>query len=287
MRGVIWAAVRTTAGFAAFLLAAVLLLFVLVLVIPVRYSLLFQKDREAPGKADAQISWLFQAVSLWIRVEEERGRAGLRILGIPVHTFSWKKNHESGTRKQAEAPGEFSCQDAASENSKASAARRKGKERQNAGQGDLSRETSGSTRKHRKKRRRFKGSRVEAFVQSVSRLWALLREKETGKAASKTVKLVFRILCQVFPSEMGGQISFGMENPCNTGYVLAALGMTVPLHRNLVTVTPDFEAEENFLSGEAFLKGRLIVGKVIWIAAKGFFDRDIRMTVMRLQGKAL
>ena len=52
-----------------------------------------------------------------------------------------------------------------------------------------------------------------------------------------------------------GSVIFGCEDPAVTGSILAALGMSIPLHKNCIQITPLFEGG-NHLEGYVKVKGR-------------------------------
>ena len=71
-----------------------------------------------------------------------------------------------------------------------------------------------------------------------------------------------------------GKIRFGTGDPGSTGELLAAAAvMYIPLKGKLKAM-PDFE--EKVFEGEGELKGRIFLGRVIYLAARFWFDKNFR-----------
>ena len=64
------------------------------------------------------------------------------------------------------------------------------------------------------------------------------------------------------PKKWNGKVHFGMENPAQTGQVLAVLSVLYGLTGVMLEVEPDFE--QAVLEGTFFAKGRIRAGKILW-----------------------
>ena len=106
-------------------------------------------------------------------------------------------------------------------------------------------------------------SSVENFTLTIQNICAKIEsyqkflEHPRTKAAFSLIKdRFFRLLRHVFPTRIQGTLTFGSSDPSVTGAVLAILGMTIPLHKNCIAVTPLFE-DRNVILGNIQIKGRI------------------------------
>ena len=105
------------------------------------------------------------------------------------------------------------------------------------------------------------------------------------KAAIALVKDHFiKLLRHVFPTKIKGNLTFGSTDPSITGSVLAVLGMTIPLHKNCIAVTPVFE-DKNILKGNISLKGRIYGVFLIKTALELYFNKNIKYVIRRWKHK--
>ena len=100
------------------------------------------------------------------------------------------------------------------------------------------------------------------FSQLLS-FWHLLQTDPARRAVRTAKHSLWRLLRHLFPYALDGELAFGREDPCQTGYLLAALGMTMPLHQGRIRIAPDFEAETDYLDGNACARGRFLAGYVL------------------------
>ena len=88
----------------------------------------------------------------------------------------------------------------------------------------------------------------------------------------------------MFPRKTEGYVTFGSEDPSVTGAVLAALGMTMPLHKNCVEIRPVFESR-NLLEGKVKIKGRIYGIIPLVILIRLYFDKNIKYIISRWKNK--
>lgn len=97
-------------------------------------------------------------------------------------------------------------------------------------------------------------------------------------------KETWSLIKHIFPTKTKGHIEFGSEDPSVTGLVLAFLGITMPLHRNCVEITPVYSGE-NILKGKVFLKGRIYGIMILISAIKIYFNKNVKYTISRWKRK--
>lgn len=107
------------------------------------------------------------------------------------------------------------------------------------------------------------------------------RTKEALNLVWKDIKGLIK---HVLPTKIKGNIIFGSEDPSVTGTVLAFLGMSVPLHRNCIAVTPLFDGE-NVLEGDIWLKGRIYGCFLLKTAAEIYLNKNVKYVIGRWKRK--
>ena len=123
-------------------------------------------------------------------------------------------------------------------------------------------------------------------VSRMRNLLAALMSQEAGNAFHMLRRSIWRLAVHLFPRRLTGEITFGMEDPCYTGLILAGLGVTLPLHRNRIEVHPDLEAEQTYVRGKAAAAGRFMIGYILLILLRIYVSKEVKRTRIRLK-KAL
>lgn len=93
-----------------------------------------------------------------------------------------------------------------------------------------------------------------------------------------------KLLCHVMPTKTEGSIVFGCEDPAVTGSILAFLGMSIPLHKNRIQVTPLFDGG-NYLEGYVKLKGRIYGWIFVKTALEIYFNKNVKYVISRWKHK--
>ena len=92
------------------------------------------------------------------------------------------------------------------------------------------------------------------------------------------------MLRHVFPTRIQGTLTFGSSDPSVTGAILAILGMTIPLHKNCISVTPLFE-DRNVILGNIHMKGRIYGVVLLKTALELYFNKNIKYIIRRWKHK--
>lgn len=113
----------------------------------------------------------------------------------------------------------------------------------------------------------------------------LLKEEDTTQLFSKVLTGSGKIIKTIRPRKIKGQILLGTGSPDTTGYAMAVYGILSPyLGQNLV-LTPDFE--EKVLEGQLFVKGRIIVGILLFNGLKVALDRRLHSFIKKLKREVI
>ena len=92
------------------------------------------------------------------------------------------------------------------------------------------------------------------------------------------------LIRHILPKKLRGNIVFDHEDPYITGTILAVLGMSIPMHKNTVKVTPLFQ-EQNYLEGNVKLKGRIYGAAFVKAGLEIYFNRNVKYVLGRLKHK--
>jgi len=117
---------------------------------------------------------------------------------------------------------------------------------------------------------------------SLERLKNIISELKKSDAEIKELLVVLKktVLC-VLPKKIHGDVTFGFEDPSETGRILGYISMFYPIFMQHVTVTPNFN--EKVLKGHLAFKGRIILVQIIWIVLPVLFSKSLRNTIRRLK----
>jgi len=106
---------------------------------------------------------------------------------------------------------------------------------------------------------------------------ALLKDDRFRYALDKALRKTAKMIRHILPKHLEGQILFGMEEPDSTGKILALLAVMLPVHRNAVTITPDFSRK--IFEGRAELKGRIFLIVPVSLAVMILLDKNVRFVM--------
>ena len=76
-----------------------------------------------------------------------------------------------------------------------------------------------------------------------------------------------------------------MEDPAATGQILSIYGILYPLIGDSITVIPDFE--KPVMEGSFRFKGKITAFTLIRIAAKIYFDKDLKRVICLFKKEAV
>ena len=122
---------------------------------------------------------------------------------------------------------------------------------------------------------------VRSLCERTQKLKEFLQDERTRAAIQLIWKNLRRLLRQIWPRKITGYVHFGLENPAATGQLLGLLGVTCPIHKNKISVFPDFEKE--IFEGELYAKGRIYGVVLAAIAWELYRNRDLRTVIQKMR----
>ncbi len=274
------------------ILALALLILLLVLFVPFRYSASISNHESDEGGIDYGfgITWILHAITVRKRIDSDV--IVIKILGIPIKKIGPDKSETGSDVFEDEDEDIFSESEMIYEDDSDAVS--------------LS-ETQDEPRKRRRKRRKGEPElapekrkegpvehifslirdKLEGIKQKIratfkkigfifyklSSIIDIVKDKTSRRTVKRLVKEVIRMIRYIGPKKIKGTLRFGTGDPSSTGLILAGVSMCKLAYRKDVSITPDFE--EKCLVGDAFVKGRVRVVYFVRMALRIWFDKDV------------
>ena len=123
--------------------------------------------------------------------------------------------------------------------------------------------------------------KVRDILGTVSRWSQFIFDPSTMRLLRTLIKVLKKLLGHIRPREFKGNVTFGFEDPYQTGLVLAGAESCYPLWCRSVVIAPDFT--QKTLEGDLMLRGRIFLSYVVWQALKVLFDKDVKRAIKFLK----
>lgn len=274
----------------------------LVLFVPIRYRLKVKRkaDDTEVVRADAKVTWLLHFISASFCYPEQV-YLKVKVLGISV--FSTEDKITETTDKVPDQ-GEYTLKE---KNGDETARTQKASEEKSGKQPDTKQDLEESLEKKlkedtetpsvvkffRKLWKKLKNikytilkicDKIKHVVKNVRYYLAVIQSICFQRAFSVCKTEFFSLFKCIFPREIVGNFTIGTGDPASTAQVLAIHGMLYPLIGNHIHITPDFE--NIIMEGNLFVKGKITIFKVLKIAMKVYFNKDLRKVIRLLKREA-
>lgn len=290
------------------ILGAVLGLLVLVILLllfcPVTYKGDVRKgEKSGELQAHACMSWLFHGISVHFRYEERKFTSHVKIFGIPLDwiqrkgkiLFTRKRDPKKESKVLPSAETVLPVEDTEIPQAILMDSQKTKKKISHASAKKTRRKiVKGKQISLLKKIKKSCAELIQKFrrmcrtVRQMGRKaewWKAFFENPRIKAALSLIKQeVWKIVKHVLPVKINGKITFGCEDPSVTGMILAILGITIPLHRNCIEITPLYSGGD-FFTGNVFFTGRFYGIVFLLSAVKIYFNKNIKYAISRWKHK--
>lgn len=324
MLHILWAIIKFILILAGVLIGLALAVILLILFCPVRYRMRGSKDRGGweHVRCTARVSWLLGLVSFRICYQNGKEKHSLKLAGISLFGKKKKRRKKKPETDQAQsvtvpkqpvskqadekpampmqADGKLAVSmqtdseqtDTASDNRKVKESSAPKPEKSQSSQRE------GFFRRIREKLKTVL-QRIRAFFKKLKNIrqifahimkkakwWmGFLRSEEMKESFGLIKEQCTGLLKHIFPTRISGNAAFGCEDPAVTGMILAVLGMSIPLHKNCIQVSPAFENEESFLEGEVNMKGRIYGIVLLRTGIRIYFNKNIKHIINQWKHK--
>ena len=126
-----------------------------------------------------------------------------------------------------------------------------------------------------KEKKRNTNTKLSGIIDNIKTFTNLLKEnKHVLKFIFKQIKLLFR---HVLPGSHVINIRLGLDDPATLGEILGAVAVVRASTGLIINVTPVWD--EAVFEADADLKGRIILGRVLFIAARVYFNKDVKKLI--------
>lgn len=298
----------------AVLVALAVSALVLLLFCPVRYRAGIQKTVKE-WEAQGRVSWLFGLLRVSVRGGSRGTAVEIRICGLKLSSL--KKLFSRKKKKQKSLPAAADRADTAISEMQESVPADAGQAGTESGQAAKEQDGSGTDAPVAEKAQAEGEDQTEEPVRQrqnpLKKLWDKIIEKCRGikrailrsiaairniqdkvaawraffadahtKAALGTAwQQILGLLRHAGPQRWDGSVDLGLGDPAATGQVLAVLGATYPIYGGQIQVNPVWD--KKVLEGNAHVKGRIYGIKVLCVAGRIYFNRDVKYVIKRFR----
>lgn len=101
-----------------------------------------------------------------------------------------------------------------------------------------------------------------------------LEVEDNRKGIGRVYAGLKKTLRHILPYKVKGVVRFGLDDPCNTGYLLGVLSLVYPVYADKIQIIPDFQ--EEVLEGQVDAKGRIRAFTLLIIGIKLILDDNFK-----------
>lgn len=272
-------------------LAVLAVVLILLLIIPCKYGVEgnFKEER----KVCAAINWLWVVVRIRVKYDNGDSRLCVRVLGIPLLNKSLGDSKENDDKAEENDDGRIN---------------REVDKKQKKAKNEMHREkTHEEESRHEEitgdeKENKLEGAgkfsiilqKIKNGVGFIKKLRAkfsdvkrLVRSKGAKMAYASTKQTVVKLARHLKPSKLEANLTFGFDSPDKTGKAIAILSMLygiIHIDTDRFSIQPDFE--NKVLDGHFFIKGRFVLGYVLFLAFQLYIKREIKFVIKQFKNIA-
>lgn len=127
--------------------------------------------------------------------------------------------------------------------------------------------------------------KINHIIHNIRYYIKILQTESFKRAFVLCREQLLRLMKIVLPRKVSGTFTIGMEDPAATGQILSIYGILYPLIGDSITVIPDFE--KPVMEGNFRFKGKITAFTLIRIAAKIYFDKDLKRVICLFKKEAV
>lgn len=127
--------------------------------------------------------------------------------------------------------------------------------------------------------------KINHIIHNIRYYIKILQTESFKRAFVLCREQLLRLMKIVLPRKVSGTFTIGMEDPAATGQILSIYGILYPLIGDSITVIPDFE--KPVMEGSFRFKGKITAFTMIRIAAKIYFDKDLKRVICLFKKEAV
>lgn len=247
------------------LLGIVLLLLCLLLFVPIRYNV--NAGFHGKVKVNAHVTYLLRLLHVHFSLEGTQSDLQISLFG---RSISGKRNKPKPV-KEASAPVKKSVS-AEQHTKKQQQPADTAAKNTDAAKAEDDKHTEKAKDKPKKEKNKNTNQKSGGIIDTIKNITTLLKEnKHVLKFLFHQLKLLFR---HVLPGSHVIDIRLGLDDPAALGEILGAVAVVRAATGLVINITPVWD--EAVFEAEADLKGRIILGRVLYIAARVYFNKDVK-----------
>lgn len=127
--------------------------------------------------------------------------------------------------------------------------------------------------------------KINHIIHNIRYYIKILQTESFKRAFVLCREQLLKLMKIVLPRKVSGTFTIGMEDPAATGQILSIYGILYPLIGDSITVIPDFE--KPVMEGSFRFKGKITAFTLIRIAAKIYFDKDLKRVICLFKKEAV
>lgn len=231
-----------------------------VLFVPVRYRLKAETTNGLKGlRLEAKATWLFHLISAYAVYRNEELEWQARI--------AWKKlNVEEKEPVRKEKVQGIKSENNSKDDSKKQTVQ------------ELPKEAKPKREKKPKEKvnwlEKIKCT-IQKFCDKMKKIKEFITDEVHLQALLCLKNELVMFLRKIKPDKLKGYLRFGLDDPYNTGRVLAVLSILYPFYGENIEIYPEFEKE--ILEGDIWMKGRIHLIHLVTIVCRLYFDKNIKV----------
>jgi len=127
-----------------------------------------------------------------------------------------------------------------------------------------------------------KKNRVFSFLRNASGILSLVSEYDILSAVWPGLQT---FLFRIRPRQLSGRVAFGLEDPSRTGQIVGVLAVIPLFYQTDLRILPDFEAEQTFIEGSIYAKGRMMMIHAVVLVVSLVRQKDIRLFIGQMRNR--
>lgn len=126
--------------------------------------------------------------------------------------------------------------------------------------------------------------KIKHSIKNIRYYIRILKSDTFKRAWSFCSREVFILLKSILPRKFSADFVVGTGDPASTAQILSIQGILYPLVGDHINITPDFE--HSIVEGNFFVKGKITVWRILLIAVRVYFNRDLRRVIRLFKKEA-
>ena len=266
------------------ILGITLTLIGVVLLVPIRYRMKTETTNGMKGlRTEVKANWLLHLISAHITYQEEELDWQVRV--------GWKK-FQAGEEDAHIDDGDIDINAEEEKNAHVEMSAQDKRAPREEGTTNREETTSKATSSEKSKKRAVSKEEKEGcfkkikctireFCDKIKNIKEFLMDETHIQAFLRLKKELLFFIRKIKPDKINGYLRFGLEDPYNTGRVLAALSMLYPFYGEHFEVYPEFERV--IIEGDIYFKGRIHLVHLLLALGRAYFDKNIKTAYENLK----